>query len=162
MTRVIRATLTEASPEADGRRWVHERHECDDGQVLTASYLARPETLVLDVLQARSAEYNRQFELRDEASGIVAGSKIPLTHLEFLSLFPPAPAGRILRLHATIWEYPGLTDEMREQINLGWEKFRMASFIRRPFDQQVVAMIALYRQLGLLTQAEAEAVLAAG
>lgn len=160
MTRVIESTFTEDAPEQDGRRWVNERHLCDDGETLTYGWLGTQDAAL--VIAARAAELNRQYEARDAAEALIVGTKIPLDHYAFRQLFPSDKRPLIDRFNATFESRPGLTDEQRDAVRSGLEDFRLSKHVKRPFEPQVQQMLGLYRALGLLTAEEAAEILGHG
>lgn len=159
MPTITQSTYTEGAPEQGGR-WVRERHMTDTGTELINSWFGTEDAAL--VLAARAAEYNRQFAAEEAAAQRASSTMTPLSHLQFVELFPSTAQAQIMALHAQIWTHPGLSTEQRAAINLGWEKFRMASYIRRPFEPAVLQMIGLYQALGFLTAEQAAAVIAQG
>jgi hypothetical protein len=159
MTRVIDSTYAEGPQQADGRRFVAERHTTDEGSVLTFEWLGTQDAQM--VVEARAAALNEQYAARDAAAALVAGTKIPLSKLEFRNLFG-AKKVAVDAFNAEFESHPSLTAEQKAAIRTGLLDFAQAQYIRRPFEPAVVQMISLYQALGLLTAEEAAGVLADG
>lgn len=163
MASVIQSSFSVGPPEQDGRRWVRESHQCDNGEVLKFEWLrgdGDPDALL--VAQERANLLNAQFAARDAAQALVAGSKIPLTHYEFRKLFPAAKRPLIDRFNAQFEQHPGLTPEQKDLVRSGLEDFRLSEWVVRPFEPQVAQMLGLYQSLGLLTADEVAGVLSHG
>lgn len=159
MPRITLSTYTEGQPETGGR-WVREVHITDDGMELVNSWLGTEDAAL--VMSARAAEYDRQFAAQEAAIQRASNTMTPLTHLQFVRLFPPAARADIFAMHANIWTAPGLTAQQRKDINAGWEMFKMAGHINRPFEPDVLQMIGLYQALGMITSETAASVIAVG
>lgn len=160
MTRVTSSTHTEGQPEADGRTLVRETHTTDDGEAITFEWLREGQDISL-VLQARADELNRQYEAKEAAEAVIVGTRIPLSRYEFRQLFGDKRVA-IDAFNAAFESHPGLTTEQKALIRTGLEDFRQVAYIRRPFEASVLQMVGLYESLGLLTQAEADTIRAAG
>ncbi|WP_164964305.1 hypothetical protein [Rubrivivax sp. JA1026] len=161
MTHIVESSYTEGAPQADGRTWVRERHVDSAGGAYEFDWL-RGEQDVGAVLQARAATLNQQLAARDAAEALVAGTLLPLTKLQFRELFTPAERMAADALHATFETSEQLTDQQKAQIRTGLEDYRMAQNIRRPFDDRIQAMLALYVAMGVLTSARATEIVEAG
>lgn len=160
MSRVIESHHTEGRPEADGRTLVRETHTTDDGESITFEWLRDGQDIAL-VLQARAAELNRQYEAKESAEAVIDGTLIPMSHLEFRNLFKDKREG-IDEFNATFETNGALTAQQKSKIRTGLEDFRHSKHITRPFKPEVLEMVNLYKAMGLLTDSEAAAVLAAG
>lgn len=161
MPRVISSVYTEGALEADGRRWVKERHTLDNGATLDCFEWLGNQNAQL-VLEARAAELNRQFAEREAADALVAGTKIPLTHQEFRELFPTDKRELIDEFNATFETHTGLSLEQKRSIRTGLRDFDGALAVYRPFDARIPKMLAIYQAVGLLSAADVDEVLSHG
>lgn len=84
----ITSTFTEGPLEADGRRYVHERHVFDDGTVAEFSWLGAQDAQ--PVVDARAVRLKALKEEKLAAEAMVLGCALPLSRLEFLSRLTPA------------------------------------------------------------------------
>lgn len=50
----ISSQYTEEHPQADGRRWVYERHTLESGEVVEFAYLADPDVDAETVMRERA------------------------------------------------------------------------------------------------------------
>lgn len=159
MTKIVQSTYTEGPNQADGRRWVYERHVTDDGDTLTFDWLGKERADL--VIAARAQNLNQQYAERDAAEAMVTGTKLPLSKLEFRNLFgPKKPA--IDAFNTSFETNAALTADQKAMIRTGLLDFEQAKYVRRPFDPAVIQMVGMYQALGLLTAQEAAAVLANG
>lgn len=88
MPTVVASTWSEGPAQADGRRYVTERHSTDDGQVLAFEWLGSQDPG--PVVAARAEALNAEFAAKAAADALIAGTALPLTRLEFLSRFTVA------------------------------------------------------------------------
>lgn len=87
---IISSVFSEGVEQADGRRYVTEVHEADDGQSYTYEYLSDG---LLDhnlILTERAKVINNKLEARAAAKAAVIGTSVPLTRYEFLGRFTSA------------------------------------------------------------------------
>lgn len=151
------------SAQADGRRYIRERHTSDDGKVYEIpDWLDDGALDVQVVLAARAALLTQQIAATRAASAFVAGTLLPLPKLKFRELFTGAEREGIDELHATFEAHPGLNAAQKRAIRTGLEDFKNAAHINKPFDARVLAMLGLYVALGLLTAARRDEIVSAG
>lgn len=160
MTIIVESTHTEGLPQADGRRWVSERHVDSAGAVYEYEWLGAH--AAAPVLAARVARLNAQLAERDAAEALVAGTLLPLSKLQFRELFTPAERMAADELNATFEQSETLTAEQKAALRTGLEDYRMAAYIRRPFDARIQSMLTMYAALGILTPERAEQIMGAG
>ena len=157
---IVSSTYTESAPQADGRRYVRERHTDDAGRVYDYEWLGSQDAQ--PVVDARAAVLTAQLQARADAEAAVAGTLLPLTKLQFRELFTSGERMGIDALNAGFEAHPALTTEQKAAIRTGLEDYRMAENIRRPFDARVQQMLGMYVALGLLTADRAAEIVAAG
>lgn len=159
MTKIVKSSYTEGPKQADGRRWVYERHTTDDGDDLTFDWLGieRADLVVAD----RAQRLNELYAEKDAAEALIFGTQLPLSKLEFRNLFG-AKKVAIDAFNSSFETSPMLSADQKNMIRTGLLDFEQAKYVRRPFDPSVVQMVGLYQALGLLTAQEAAAVLANG
>lgn len=145
----MQSTYIEGPPQVDGRRYVRERHVDESGQVYEFEWLGSQ--AAQPVLDARAAKLDALIAEKRAAEVFVAGTKLPLTKLQFRDLFTATEKQAIDAFHAGFESHPALSEEQKAAIRTGLEDYRMASDIARPFQARVLAMLDLYVSLGLLT-----------
>lgn len=156
---IVSSTFTEGAPQADGRRYVKERHTDDAGEVYEFEWLGSQD--VGPVLEARAAILSVQLAERAAAEAQVAGTLLPLTKFQFRKLFG-AKQGLVDEFNASFETNPALTAELKRAIRSGLENYRTSGNVARPFLPEVVQMVGLYQALGMLTAEEAKNILEAG
>lgn len=157
---VVASTYTEGPAQVDGRRYVKERHTDDAGRVYEYEWLGSQDAG--PVLSARAERLTALLAEQEAAQAQIAGTMLPLTKLKFRELFTTAERMGIDALNAGFESHPSLNDMQKAAIRTGLEDYRMAENIARPFDARVAGLLGLYVALGLLTQARADEVMAAG
>lgn len=160
MTQIVQSTYTEGAPQADGRRWVHERHVDTAGMPYEFEWLGAQDAAL--VVAARAATLNEQLAVRDAAEALTSGTLLPLTKLQFRELFTSAERMAADALHAGFESNAALTEGQKAQIRTGLEDYRMALNIRRPFDTRIQSMLSLYVAMGVLTAERAAEIVSAG
>ena len=156
---IVSSTYTEGPPQADGRRWVTERHITANGDDVSFEWLGLQDVQL--VMSARAAALNVQYAAQAEAEALVAGARIPLSHVQFRDLFGDKKTA-IDAFNAKYEQHPALSDEQKDGIRTGLEDFRRSTYVARPFIPQVLQMVGLYEALGLLTEEDAARILGAG
>lgn len=152
----------DAHEQQDGSRYVTERHTDSDGREYQYVYACPVGVSPQTVMEERASVLNAQLADREAARALVAGTLLPLSKLKFRELFTHAERMGVDALHAGFESSQALTTEQKAAIRTGLEDYRMAEHIDRPFDTRVQQMLGLYVALGLLTQARADAIMAAG
>lgn len=160
MTNIIESTYTEGPPQADGRRYVKERHTDSEGKTYEYEWLGSQDPA--PVLAARAARLNAQLAEQAAVQELITGTLLPLTKLKFRELFTTAERMGIDALHATFEAHPSLTVEQKAMLRTGLEDYKVAENITRPFDVRVQTMIGMYVAMGLLTAERMTAIVEAG
>ena len=160
MTTIVASQYTEGPVQADGRRYVTERHTTDDGDTVEFEWLGSQQADL--VIQARAAILNEQYAAQTAAEAVAAGSLIPLTKLQFRELFTATERAGVDAFRAGLESNPALTTEQKAAIRTGFFDFDAARQIDRPFKPQVLAMLDLFVSLGLLTGARRTVIVEAG
>lgn len=146
---ITSSTFTEGPDQGDGRRYVKETHVDDAGSVYDYDWLgsqpAEP------VLAARAAVLNNLISERRAAEALVAGTRLPLTKLQFRQVFTSAERTGIDAFEASFETMPGLDPGAKALVRTGFKDFNAATQINVPFLPPVLDMLELFAQLGLLT-----------
>lgn len=151
------STYTEGPPQADGRRYVKERHTDDAGKVYEFEWLGAQDAGA--VMAARAESLSVQLAAQADALALVAGTQLPLTKLQFRKLFTQAERESIDALHAGFEALAYLTAEQKATLRTGLEDYRTAENIAKPFELGVFQMVGMYQALGILTAERAAEVL---
>ncbi|MFN7881625.1 MAG: hypothetical protein ACK5PF_01210 [bacterium] len=157
---IVTSTHTEGPTQPDGRRWVKERHTDDRGEVYEFEWLGEQAADL--VLAARADTLSRQLSDQRATEALVAGTRLPLTKLQFRELFTAAERAGIDAFRASFEQIAALTAEQKASIRTGFADFDTARNIVRPFLPPVLAMLGLFVSLGLLTDARRQAIIEAG
>lgn len=157
---IVASTYTEGAAQPDGRRWIKERHTDDLGEVYEFEWLGEQDAQT--VLEARAEVLSRQLADRRAAEALVAGTRLPLTKLQFRELFTPTERASIDAFRAGFEQMAALTTEQKASIRTGFADFDTARNIVRPFLPPVLAMLGLFVSLGLLTETRRQAIIEAG
>jgi hypothetical protein len=159
MTSIVESTYTEGSAQVDGRRYVKERHVDDAGESFEYEWLGDQNAQA--VVAARASVLNTLLTERAAAEALVSGTLLPLTKYQFRQLFG-AKQVNVDAFNATYESSPGLSDAQKSAIRTGLKNFEASTAVVRPFVADVIGMLALYVALGILTQAESDAIAAQG
>lgn len=84
---ITAATLIEGPLQADGRRYVQEKHTSVEGKVYEFSYLADGDMDVQAIMAARRQKLTEQLAAEDVAKTLAAETTLPLSHYAFLLRF---------------------------------------------------------------------------
>lgn len=158
---MIASAYREGPVQADGRRYIKERHVDDEGNAYEFEWLAGNEEVSL-VLSARAALLSDQIVSRRAALAQVAGTLIPLTKLQFRQLFTQEEREGVDAFHLGFESHPALDDAQKATIRTGLEDYKTAENIARPFDARVLGMLGLYVAMGLLTPVRMTAIAGLG
>lgn len=159
MTSIVESTYTEGPTQVDGRRYVKERHVDDTGESFEFEWLG--DQGAQSVLVARASRLNVLLAERAAAEALVSGTRLPLTKYQFRQLFG-AKQVAVDAFNATYESNAQLSDQQKALIRTGLKNFEASTAVVRPFVADVIGMLALYVALGLLTQAESDAIVEAG
>lgn len=161
MTQIVESTYTDGPEQADGRRYIIERHVDDLGRPLTFEYLASDDMSPQAILQARAERLNADFAARDAEAAEAARGRIPWSKLEFRSQLGQQTEAAMDYFFATFESNPDLTTEQKAMIRTGWARYREAHYIERPLRAEVLTLLGLFKALGLITQERIDAIVAA-
>ncbi len=161
MTQIVESTYTEGPEQADGRRYVTERHVDDLGRPMTFEYLATDGMNRQEVLTTRAARLNADFAARDAEAAEAAHGRIPWSKLEFRDQLGQQTEAAMDHFFATFESNPALTTEQKAMIRTGWARYREAHYIERPLRAEVLTLLGLFKALGLITQERIDAIVAA-
>lgn len=156
---IAESTFSEGPAQADGRRYVKERHVDDRGGVYEFEWLGSQNAAL--VLAARAQTLTAQIAEQREAEALVSGTLLPLTKLKFRELFTPAERAGIDGFRAGL-EAMQIPAAQKAAIRTGFADFDSAQNIVRPFLPQVLAMLDLFVSLGLLTPERRDEIVSAG
>ena len=156
---IAESSFTEGPTQADGRRYVKERHVDDRGGVYEFEWLGSQNAAL--VLAARAQTLTAQITEQREAEALVSGTLLPLTKLKFRELFTGTERAGIDAFRAGL-EAMQIPAEQKAAIRTGFADFDSAQNIVRPFLPQVLAMLALFVSLGLLTPERRDEIVSAG
>lgn len=161
MTHITDSSYTEESPQADGRRWVHERHVDNLGRPLSFDYLADEGVNPATVIAARAERLNAEFAARDAEASQAAQGRIPWSKLEFRDQLGQATEVGMDAFFATFESNPALTAEQKAAIRTGFNRYKEAHYIERPLRAEVLSLLGLLKSLGLITQERIDLIVAA-
>lgn len=159
MTAIVSSTYTEGPAQVDGRRYVKERHVDDAGESFEFDWLGDQNAQA--VVDARAAKLNTLLADRAAVEAVVSGTRLPLTKYQFRQLFG-AKQVAVDTFNATYEANAKLTDQQKALIRTGLKNFEASTAVVRPFVSDVLGMLTLYVALGLLTQAESDAIVEEG
>lgn len=157
---IVESTYTEGPTQVDGRRYVKERHVDDLGNDYEFEWLGTMDAGT--VLAARATKLNQLIAEQRAAESLVSGTLLPLTKLQFRELFTPTERANADAFRAGLETNALLSAAQKAQIRTGFIDFDNARNIIRPFLPPVLAMLALFVSLGLLTQQRADEIIEAG
>lgn len=83
MTTIVSSNCTIGHAQADGRRYINERHLLDDGRSVDFEYLADQSVNPDAIMTERAVRLADELEAQALASGIAAEGGVPLTHNDF-------------------------------------------------------------------------------
>lgn len=161
MTHITDSSFTEDEPQADGRRWVHERHVDNLGRPLSFDYLADAESNAATIMAARAERLNAEFAVRDAEASEAARGRTPWSKLEFRDQLGQATEVGMDYFFATFESNPALTTEQKAAIRTGYNRYREAHYIERPLRPEVLSLLGLLKSLGLITQDRIDLIVAA-
>lgn len=162
MTQITQSTWTEdGASQADGRRWVTERHVDDLGRPMTFTYLASDGMDRSAIMAARATRLNADFAAKDAESAEAARGRIPWSKLEFRDQLGQATEVAMDGFFASFEARNDLTDQKKAAIRTGFNRYKEAHYIERPLRPEVLSLLGLLKTLGLITQERIDAIVAA-
>lgn len=153
---ITSSTFTEGPTQADGRRNVTETHVDDTGAVYKYEWLGAQN--VTAVINARASLLNTQLSDRAAAAALVAGTKLPLTKLEFRRRFTSTEQEAVDDFNANYKGNGGLTPAQKRTICTALENLNAAEYIQLS-DASTIAGVNLYVSVGIITAARASEIL---
>lgn len=163
MTQIVESSFTQdAHEQPGGGRRVVERHVDNLGRPITVGpYLCLDGMDPQEIMQLRAARLNAEFAARDAEAVEAARGHIPWSKLEFRDALGPQTEAGMDAFFAGFEAHPGLSTEQKAVIRTGYARYREAHYIERPLRAEVLALLGLLQQLGLITQERIDAVVAA-
>ena len=153
---ILTSIFTEGPTQQDGRRYVNETHTDDAGRTYQFTWLGNEDARM--VLTARAVELNILLAAQAAAQLVVHGTRLPLSKLDFRNRFSVTDQENIDAFNATYETNPALTPEQVKQIRTANINLSNADSVNLG-DQQTIQGVYLYVALGLISAADAEAVL---
>lgn len=153
---IVQSTYTEGPPQADGRRYVTERHTDDAGKVYEFEWLGSQDASL--VLSARAALLSNQITAQREAEALVAGTRLPLTKLQFERRFTDVEWQAAQDFNAGFESIPQLTAEQKLMIRRGLNDYKIALDVSLT-DAGTVTLVTLYEAFGVIAPGRASEVL---
>jgi len=150
------STYTEGAPQADGRRYVKETHTDDLGKTYEFEWLGSQDAGA--VLTARAASLTAQITAQREAEALVAGTRLPLTKLQFERRFANDEWAAVQAFNANYEQHPALDDAQKLSIKRGLSEYALALDIVLT-DVGTVTLVGLYEALGLIAVGRAAEIL---
>jgi len=153
---IITSTYSEGPDQIDGRRYVKEVHTDDRGLTYSFEWLGSQDAGA--VLTARAASLTAQIRTQREAEALVAGTRLPLTKLQFERRFTDEEWAAIQAFNTSYEQHPALTDAQKLSIKRGLSEYALALDIVLT-DVGTVTLVGLYEALGLIAVARAAEIL---
>lgn len=163
MTHIVESTYkADEHEQAGGGRYVTERHVDNHGRPLTfGPYLLREGMDPVAIMAARAARLNDEFAARDAEAAEAAKGSTPWSKLEFRSALGPVAEQGLDELIATFEGNPAFDAATKRAMRTGFARYREALYIERPLRPEVLSMLGLLMALGIISQAQIDAVVAA-
>lgn len=156
------AYTQDATPQADGSYYVVERHTDTLGRVLQfGPYSLSPGMDPNAIMVARAQRLNADFANQYANEVQAAQGRTPWTHLDFRDQLGSTTEQAMDAFFAGFETNSGLTPAQKDLVRTGWRRFQEASFIDRPLRTEVLSLLGLLLSLGLITQAQIDAINAA-
>lgn len=139
----------DAHAQADGSRYVIERHTDTLGRVLTfGPYLLPDGADPQAVMTARATRLNAEFVLRAAEESAAAVGRTPWSKLEFRNALGAEAEQWLDALIARIEVAPLPSEALRDQLRTGFRRYAEASYIERPLRSEVITLLGVIRDLG--------------
>lgn len=163
MTQIVESTYSQdAHEQVGGGRYTTERHVDNLGRPLTfGPYLCAANMDPQAIMQARAVRLNADFATRDAEAAEVAQGRIPWSKLEFRDQLGAETEVGMDAFFAGFENHPALTTEQKAVIRTGYNRYREAHYIERPLKAEVLSLLGLLQQLGLITQERIDSIVAA-
>lgn len=163
MTNITESKYTiDDHEQAGGGRYVVERHIDNLGRTLTfGPWLCVSGMDPAAVMELRATRLNADFALKDAEELEAANGRIPWSKLEFRDQLGAATEKAMDKFFKTFESNPGLTEDQKDNIRTGWERYKEAHYIQRPLRPEVLGLLGLFKLLGIITQEKIDAIVAA-
>lgn len=163
MTQIVESTYTQdAHEQVGGGRYTTERHTDNLGRPLSfGPYLCAEGMDPQAIMQARAVRLNADFALREAEATESANGRIPWSKLDFRDQLGQQTEVAMDAFFAGFEAHPALTTEQKAVIRTGYNRYREAHYIERPLKPEVLSLLGLLQQLGLITQERIDSIVAA-
>ena len=159
MTTIVSSTYTEGDVQADGRRYIKERHLLDDGRSVDFEYLADAQINPGAVMTARAARLSTELQAQDAASAEAANGVIPLTKYQFRQRFTFPERVAIDQFNGGAYLVSeALTAEQKAGMTTMLEDYKAATEVRLD-DPATISAVQMYEGFGLIAQGRAGEIL---
>lgn len=162
-TRIVEtAVQVDEHEQGDGSRFATERHTDNLGRQLTfGPYRLGEGESAQTIAQMRAARLNLEFAARDAEAEQAAQGRLPWTHLDFEDQLGADVVAPMLAFFQSFESSESLSPLQKATIRVGWHRYQIAQYIERPLRAEVLQLLGLLQQLGLITQERIDDVIAA-
>ena len=159
MATIVSSTYTEGDVQADGRRYIKERHLLDDGRSVDFEYLADAQINPGAVMTARAARLSTELQAQDAASAEAANGVIPLTKYQFRQRFTFPERVAVDQFNGGAYLVSAaLTAEQKAGMTTMLEDYKAATEVRLD-DPATISAVQMYEGFGLIAQGRAGEIL---
>lgn len=159
MPAIVSSTYTTGHLQADGRRYIKERHLLDDGRSVDFEYLADAQINPVMVMTERAARLSAELQAQEASSAEAANGVIPLTKYQFRQRFTFPERVAIDQFNGGVYLVSdALTAEQKADITMMLEDYKAATEVRLS-DPATIAAVQMYEGLGLIAYGRAVEVL---
>jgi hypothetical protein len=159
MPAIVSSTYTTGHLQADGRRYIKERHLLDDGRSVDFEYLADAQINPVMVMTERAARLSAELQAQEASSAEAANGVIPLTKYQFRQRFTFPERVAIDQFNGGVYLVSdALTAEQKASITMMLEDYKAATEVRLS-DPATIAAVQMYEGLGLIVAGRASEVL---
>ncbi len=159
MPAIVSSTYTTGHLQADGRRYIKERHLLDDGRSVDFEYLADAQINPVMVMTERAARLSAELQAQEASSAEAANGVIPLTKYQFRQRFTFPERVAIDQFNGGVYLVSdALTAEQKAGITMMLEDYKAATEVRLS-DPATIAAVQMYEGLGLIAQGRAGEIL---
>lgn len=163
MAYIVQSTYKiDETPQPGGGYYVVERHTDNLGRVLTfGPYILSDGMNPQTIMQDRATRLDQEFALREMEEQESSNGKTPWSKLEFRNALGSTVEQSLDELIATFESNPAFPANIKKQMRTGFARYREAQYIERPLRPEVLSMLGLLQSLGMITQEQIDAVIAA-
>lgn len=155
---IVSSTFTEGPTQADGRRYVNERHVDDEGREHKFEWLGDQDAA--PVLAARAERLNALIASQRAAQQQVAGTRLPMTKWEFRQIFTAEERAMADAFEAGLESNTQLDAPTKAAIRTGFKDFNASQGVNVPFVPAVHQMLGLFVGVGILSAARRDEIVA--